>query len=202
LPYMSTLIVEHELSLFVGYFRREQSHCHSQHSARRRNFQRSMRFDLFPGVYEVVMLSSVSLIREHTWWLPYQWCLKCDLIALVLYFHDKTNFGTIFYERFSVINTCRGSKCCCEICPRVVCPKNNLWQLMQQTLQAESSALMTVTLNTTLIYFLSFRCLYNQSWCKFGFGIVWSRRVPVVYDYILLFSTYFQAERTETYVWI
>jgi hypothetical protein len=50
LPYMSTLLVEHELSLFVGYLRWVQSHCHSQYSARRR-FERSMRFDLLRGVY-------------------------------------------------------------------------------------------------------------------------------------------------------
>ena len=63
---------------------------------------------------------------------------------------------------------------------------------MQQTLQPESSAVMTGTLNTTLNLFLSFRCLCNQSWCKLGFTVVSSRRVPVFCDYILLFPLIFR----------
>jgi len=63
---------------------------------------------------------------------------------------------------------------------------------MQQTLQAKSSDLMTGTLNTTLIFCLSFRCLCNQSWCKCCFEMECSRRVPVFCDYILLFLLIFR----------
>jgi len=103
LPYMSALLVEHDLPLFVGYLRRVKSHCHSQHSARRRRFERSTRFDLLPWVYEVLMLSSVYMIRDHTWWLPYLWCLTCDLIALVLYFTIKRILALYFMKTSPVI---------------------------------------------------------------------------------------------------
>jgi len=63
---------------------------------------------------------------------------------------------------------------------------------MQQPLQAKSSGLMTGTLNTTLIFCLSFRCLCNQSWCKCGFEMECSRLVPVFCDYILLFLLIFR----------
>jgi hypothetical protein len=53
-------------------------------------------FNLWRGVYEMVMLSSMFLICDHTWWLPYLRCLKCDLIAFGFLFYDKINVRTLF----------------------------------------------------------------------------------------------------------
>lgn len=61
LPYMSSLLVEHQLTLLVRYLGRVHDHCRRDGKTRRLLLDRSMRFNLLRGVYGTDTLSSVFL---------------------------------------------------------------------------------------------------------------------------------------------
>jgi hypothetical protein len=61
LPYVSSLLMEHQLELFVRCLGRVHDHCRRDGKMRRLFLNRSMRFNLLRGVYEADTLSSMFL---------------------------------------------------------------------------------------------------------------------------------------------
>jgi hypothetical protein len=78
LLYVSSLLVEHQLTLLVRYLGRIHSHCCRDGEIRRLLFDRSMRFNLLRGVYEMLALSSMFLYA-----LVHYGYLICDVSSVI-----------------------------------------------------------------------------------------------------------------------
>jgi hypothetical protein len=78
LPYVSSLLVEHQLTLLVRYLGRIHGHCRRDGEMRRLLFDRSMRFNLLRGAYEMLALSSMFLYA-----LVHYGYLICDVSSVI-----------------------------------------------------------------------------------------------------------------------